>query len=130
MQELGDNTLRRVDWQNVFPVVLLPRAFRYALGLRVILLAFHGLLFTSILAGFFVSPEYRILMELGADIQSANSPIKIVTDGMERTLPGYSNIFSAETPLGWSNAVTFSPHDSAHQRPLYFRRTFRVPGLN
>ena len=50
-------------------------------------------------------------MELGGDIQPANSPIKIVSDGMERTLPGYSSIFNAETPLGWSNTMTFSPHD-------------------
>ena len=106
MQELGDNTIRRVDWQNVFPVVLLPRAFRYALGFRVILLAFHGLIFTSLLAGFFVSTESSIHMELGTDRQPANSPIKIVSDGAERLFPSYSGLFAPETSFGWSHAMT------------------------
>jgi len=54
MQELGDNTLRRVDWQNVFPVVLLPRACKYALGFQVLLLAFIGLVLTTIFASYLV----------------------------------------------------------------------------
>ncbi|MCL2625117.1 MAG: hypothetical protein FWD31_15770, partial [Planctomycetaceae bacterium] len=40
------NTIRRVDWQNVFPVVLLPRAYKFALGFQVLFLAWLGLVLT------------------------------------------------------------------------------------
>jgi hypothetical protein len=113
MQELGDNTIRRVDWQNVFPAVLLPRAFKFALGLRVILLAFVGLAVTSVLACFFV-PERSLLPNVNPPTDLRVSPDWLVMDIAEQMMPGYFRQgVDLGTPKYWcGNVVPFSVRNS------------------
>ncbi|MGL6193595.1 MAG: hypothetical protein ACRC2T_02095, partial [Thermoguttaceae bacterium] len=47
--DLDDGTIRRIDWPELVPAVLLPRAFRVAVSFRVLWLATCGVLFTLIL---------------------------------------------------------------------------------
>ena len=113
MQELGDNTIQRVDWQNVFPVVLLPRAFRYALGLRVLLLAFLGLVLTSVLAGFFVSnPSYKQNGDPPVDLRLF--PDAIVVDITQQVMPRYfsKNVLSGTPEYWYANVQPFSERNS------------------
>ncbi|MCL2120544.1 MAG: hypothetical protein FWH27_19195 [Planctomycetaceae bacterium] len=121
MQELGDNTIRRVDWQNVFPVVLLPRAYKFALGFRVLVLAFFGLALTSFFAGFFVGDTGRG-SERGNVSQTgdaADTPIQFVTDTTDRVFPSYSEIIATGSPVHWhTNAMTFSRRESGQEANL------------
>ena len=48
--DLDEGTIRRIDWQELVPAVLLPRAFRVAVSFRVLWLATIGLLLTTIAA--------------------------------------------------------------------------------
>ena len=129
MQELGDNTIRRVDWQNVFPAVLLPKAYKYALGLRVLFLAFLGLALSSFFAGFFIAETGKGSERDAATyiVDTTNTPIEFVSDTTDRVFPGYSEIITSGTPQHWyRNAMTFSnrkseletnllvPHDISH----------------
>ena len=43
MKDIGEGTIRRVDWTELTPVVLLLRVFNIALGLRILLIALIGL---------------------------------------------------------------------------------------
>jgi hypothetical protein len=52
MRDIGDNTVYRIDWQRVFPVVLLPRALRITFSTGIFLLTFVALLLTIRLAVF------------------------------------------------------------------------------
>ncbi|MDR0870873.1 MAG: hypothetical protein LBN39_08790 [Planctomycetaceae bacterium] len=42
MHDIGEGTVRRIDWQELLPAVLLLRIFNAALGVRIMLLAFIG----------------------------------------------------------------------------------------
>ncbi|MDR3183560.1 MAG: hypothetical protein LBT89_11710 [Planctomycetaceae bacterium] len=48
MHDIGEGTIRRIDWQELIPVVLLLRVFNISLGLRTMLPAFCGCLLTVI----------------------------------------------------------------------------------
>lgn len=50
MKDIGEGTIRRIDWQELTPVVLLLRVFNTATGLRVLFLALLGIL-TTLLFG-------------------------------------------------------------------------------
>jgi len=74
MNENGDSVIRRVDWQQVCPAILLPRAFRFALGVRVLIFALVGVLLTLLLSGYFVSKTARQMKELKGTVKTV-SPI-------------------------------------------------------
>ncbi|GHT18395.1 hypothetical protein FACS1894189_6260 [Planctomycetales bacterium] len=46
MQDLGEGTIRRIDWQELLPVTLLLRIFNVAVSLRILFLALIGVLIT------------------------------------------------------------------------------------
>ncbi len=46
MKDIGEGTIRRIDWQELMPVVVLLRIFNAATGLRVLFLAGVGVLLT------------------------------------------------------------------------------------
>ncbi|MDR3196701.1 MAG: hypothetical protein LBU34_02430 [Planctomycetaceae bacterium] len=48
MKDLGEGTIRRIDWQELTPVVLLLRIFNTATGIRVLFLSLIGILLTLI----------------------------------------------------------------------------------
>ena len=50
MKDLGDNTIFRIDWQEVFPVVLLPRALRITLSFRVLVFTLIAVMSSLLLA--------------------------------------------------------------------------------
>jgi len=52
MKDIGEGTIRRIDWTELTPVVLLLRVFNVALGLRVLALGFIGLWLTVMLNSF------------------------------------------------------------------------------
>ena len=51
MHDIGEGTIRRIDWTELTPVVLLLRIFNIALGFRVLLIALIGLQLTVWLNG-------------------------------------------------------------------------------
>ena len=119
MQKLGDHTIQRVDWQNVCPVVLLPRAYRYALGVRVIVLAFVGLMLTSSFAYFFLptltSTEKAERLPVTATSDdtarqvSSEEPLEFVAVTTDRIMPSYAEVLGTGTPAHWyTNVMTFS----------------------
>ena len=139
MQEFGDNTIRRIDWQNVFPVVLLPRAYKFALGFRVILLAFVGLAVTSFLA------SYLYIVPLGSDcyLYMESPPIRqgvsqvdgnidippgFVSGMTNLVFPKYSSVTCTETPVLWSdNRITFSKLNSSPEIIVQVPRRISSP---
>jgi hypothetical protein len=133
--QLGDNTIQRVDWQNACPVVLLPRAYKCALGSRVIFLAFLGIFITSLLAGLFPKPDSIPLQTSGNDQVIRETAVNLSTDGVtltthveehanfgstsepigfvatttDRVIPSYKELLSLGTPRQWhKNVMTFS----------------------
>jgi len=52
MRDIGEETIRRIDWTELTPVVLLLRIFNAALSMRVLLLAMIGLWLTTILSSY------------------------------------------------------------------------------
>lgn len=124
MQELGDNTIQRVDWQNVCPVVVLPRAYKFALGFRPIALAFVGLAMTSFFAYFFlpegepptevVHVEKKFAIETEEnDLADSVEPFGFVAATTDRVVPNYSEFLATGTPAHWyANVMTFSKRQS------------------
>ena len=55
MKDIGEGTIRRIDWTELTPVVLLLRVFNVSLGLRVLAIAMIGFWLTVLLA-FFILP--------------------------------------------------------------------------
>jgi hypothetical protein len=48
MKDLGEGTIRRIDWQELTPIVLLLRIFNTATGIRVLFLSMIGVLLTLV----------------------------------------------------------------------------------
>ena len=123
MQQLGDNTIQRIDWQNVFPVVLLPRAFRFALGYRVLFLAFLGLVLTSYLATYLyvipLSSTCTLFVESSSYKKTVSQtdgnidiPPGFVSCMVDWVFPEYSHVSYMESPVNWSeNHIKFSKID-------------------
>lgn len=53
MKDIGEGTIRQIDWQELTPVVLLLRVFNTATGVRVLFLALFALLLTLALGTLF-----------------------------------------------------------------------------
>ncbi|MDR0704129.1 MAG: hypothetical protein LBF88_03995, partial [Planctomycetaceae bacterium] len=49
MKDLGEGTIRRIDWQELTPIVLLLRIFNTSTGIRVLFLSMIGILLTLII---------------------------------------------------------------------------------
>ncbi|MGL4593421.1 MAG: hypothetical protein ACRCUY_01685, partial [Thermoguttaceae bacterium] len=47
MRDIGEGTIRRIDWQELTPVVRLLRIFNVATSFRVMIIAFLGVVLTS-----------------------------------------------------------------------------------
>ena len=134
MQELGDNTIQRVDWQKVFPVVLLPRAFRFAVGGRVLILAFLGLALSIILAQFFDTPESCILARQERVIISEpnnmmKTPIGCVPGTVEQWFfPGDSGSVTWWTPTHrYEYLMSFSKREFRPETNLYLPQEILHP---
>ena len=57
MQDIGEGTIRRIDWTELTPIVLLLRVFNVALGMRILTFALIGwCLMTLLAAGLNISP--------------------------------------------------------------------------
>ncbi|MDR1962819.1 MAG: hypothetical protein LBQ50_03470 [Planctomycetaceae bacterium] len=54
MRDLGEGTIRRIDWQELTPVVLLLRIFNIATGIRVLFLSMIGILLT-LMIGYWIN---------------------------------------------------------------------------
>ena len=56
MKDIGEGTIRRIDWTELTPVVLLLRVFKVALRTRVIVLALIGFWLTVLIGSFSIPP--------------------------------------------------------------------------
>jgi hypothetical protein len=78
MKDIGEGTIRRIDWTELTPVVLLLRVFRVAPGLRILLLALIALQLTvwlNLAAGLtFFDPEMARLSRQGTPPLYLNAP--------------------------------------------------------
>ena len=85
MKDIGEGTIRRIDWTELTPVVLLLRVFNIALGVRVLLLALIGLkltVFLNYLAEVsFLHPELAELIRQGKPQYYLNLPMDILFSG-------------------------------------------------
>jgi hypothetical protein len=50
MHDIGEGTIRRIDWTELTPVVLLLRIFNVALGMRILFLALVGVCLTTLVS--------------------------------------------------------------------------------
>ncbi|MCL2005701.1 MAG: hypothetical protein FWG73_06000 [Planctomycetaceae bacterium] len=98
MKDIGEGTIRRIDWTELTPVVLLLRVFNIALGIRVLLLALIGLkltVFLNFLAGIsFLDTELAEQIRQGRPQYYINFPVDQLYSG---ALSLYSNVL--DTPL-------------------------------
>jgi len=86
MKDIGEGTIRRIDWTELTPVVLLLRVFNLSLGLRAMLLALLGLKLTillNFLAGIsFLSPELAEQIRQGKPQYYFNLPVDLLYSGV------------------------------------------------
>jgi len=98
MKDIGEGTIRRIDWTELTPVVLLLRIFNIALGVRILLLALIGLKLTilfNFLAGIsFLDPELAAQIHQGTPQYYFNLPVDQLYSGV---LGVYSGVL--DTPL-------------------------------
>jgi len=95
MKDIGEGTIRRIDWTELTPVVLLLRILNISLGIRILLIALVGLLLMFIGVSFLdprlaeLVPQYN-----RGELQFRfNFPAEV-----------FSNIFSvAQDPASWKN---------------------------
>ncbi|MDR1493362.1 MAG: hypothetical protein LBT05_11670 [Planctomycetaceae bacterium] len=122
MYENGDNVLRRVDWQQVCPAVLLPRAFRFALGVRVFIFALLGVLLTSFAVNLFLSKTAlqtanlkknrapitkELQVDLSASVFTLLSPEYWRRAFVHLYLPMYYNSLTPPTPVLFTGTPDF-----------------------
>ena len=89
MRDIGEGTIRRIDWTELTPIVLLLRVFNIAPGLRVLLLALIGLKLT-VLSNYlaevsFLDPELAELIRQGKPQYYLNLPLDILFSGFLET---------------------------------------------
>jgi hypothetical protein len=100
MHDIGEGTIRRIDWTELTPVVLLLRVFNVALGLRIIFIALIGLQLTvwlNLLTGIsFLNPELAKLVKQGEPQYYLNVPVDMLHSGI------LGSLFSVrENPKFW-----------------------------
>ena len=89
MRDIGEGTIRRIDWTELTPVVLLLRVFNIALGFRILLIALIGLQLT-VLLNFsadisFLAPELTEQIRRGKPQYYLNLPIDVLYSGALNT---------------------------------------------
>jgi len=81
MRDIGEETIRRIDWTELTPIVLLLRVFNAALGVRVLFFAMIGLWLTAFLNRFagivilkqeFSKPEHWEMIRLNVPLDVLN----------------------------------------------------------
>ena len=85
MKDIGEGTIRRIDWTELTPVVLLLRVFNVSLGLRVLALALLGLGLTVLLSFLLNVPvqeriwiTHQIIDREYELVQFVDTPVKTV----------------------------------------------------
>ncbi len=73
MRDIGEGTIRRIDWQELTPVVLLARVPAVASGFRVLFLGLTGILLT-ILVGYMINGMV-LMTKISADRGLENGPL-------------------------------------------------------
>ena len=100
MKDIGEGTIRRIDWTELTPVVLLLRIFNIALGMRILLIALVGLQLTVSLNFFagvsFVNPSLVEQARQGEPQSYLNLPFDVLYSGV------LDNTFSV-----WQNPKLF-----------------------
>ena len=96
MRDIGEGTIRRIDWMELTPVVMLLRVFNIALGIRVLLLALIGLKLTimlNYLAGIsFLNAELAEQIRKGEPQYFLNLPVDLLYSGvLDTTLSVWEN---------------------------------------
>jgi hypothetical protein len=86
MKDIGEGTIRRIDWTELTPVVLLLRVFNISLGVRILLLALIGLQLTvwlNQLTGVaFLHPKLVELIHQGKPQYYFNLPVDVFYSGV------------------------------------------------
>ena len=86
MKDIGEGAIRRIDWTELTPVVLLLRIFNIALGLRILLIALIGVQLTvllNFLAGVsFVNPGLVEQAQQGEPQFYLNLPVDAIYSGV------------------------------------------------
>jgi hypothetical protein len=87
MKDIGEGTIRRIDWTELTPVVLLLRIFNVTLGLRILLIALIGLQLTvwlNALAGImFSDPALAEQVHQGDPLFFVSVPFDIFCAGIQ-----------------------------------------------
>jgi len=96
MKDIGEGTIRRIDWTELTPVVLLLRIFNTALGLRILLFAMIGFWLTVIL----------------------NSLVGISLLGQEWSKPAHWEILRLNVPLDMFYSGVLESRLSVWQNPM------------
>jgi len=96
MKDIGEGTIRRIDWTELTPVVLLLRIFNIALGLRILLIALIGLQLTVLLNFLadvsFVNPSLIEQSRHGEPQSYLNLPFDVLYSGVvENTFSVWQN---------------------------------------
>jgi len=90
MKDIGEGTIRRIDWTELTPVVLLLRIFNIALGLRILLIALIGLQLTVWLNTgadiVFANPELAEQTHQGDPLLFVNVPFDILRSGVQNVV--------------------------------------------
>jgi len=79
MKDIGEGTIRRIDWTELTPVVLLLRVFNVSLGLRVLTIALLGTCLTVLLACL-SNVSFRLHLENLPNFFDA--PVKVLRSGI------------------------------------------------
>jgi len=86
MRDIGEGTIRRIDWTELTPVVLLLRIFNITMGLRILIIALIGLqlnIFLNFMTGVaFMRPELKELIHRGTPPYFFNVPIDALYSGV------------------------------------------------
>ena len=138
MQELGDNTIQRVDWQNVFPVVLLPRAYKFALGVRVIFLALLGLVIVFFLSSLpflsaclFGTTESDALYEVSQPPDIVSLHLRVIQGMPGNAFPSFSENSTWARPTHWNEyLLTFDRNESSPVTVMHAPRRMAHPWAN
>jgi hypothetical protein len=89
MKDIGEGTIRRIDWTELTPVVVLLRVFNVALGVRILLLSLIGLKLTVLLNFLadisFLDPELAQLARQGNPQSYFNVPFDVLYSGILNT---------------------------------------------
>ena len=86
MKDIGEGTIRKIDWTELTPVVLLLRVFNISLGVRILFIALIGLqmnLWLNVWTGIsFLNPALTEQAHLGKPLFYVNIPVDLIYFGV------------------------------------------------